>query len=140
MMNAAFKAVGLPASYRAESIEGGGLAEFFSGCKRAGIAGVSVTMPFKTEIMPLLDVLDERAKEVGAVNTVKRVEKSYSGFNTDIDGILKPLHALAKERKLMRGAVIGAGGAARGFVGAVHRLGCRGGAGGGGDPAPARLA
>ncbi len=36
MMNAAFKAVGLPASYRAESIEVGGLAEFFSGCKRAG--------------------------------------------------------------------------------------------------------
>ena len=125
MMNAAFKAVGVPASYRAESIEAGGLAEFFSGCKRAGIAGVSVTMPFKTEIMPLLDVLDERAKEVGAVNTVKRVEKSYSGFNTDIDGILKPLHVLAKERKLMRGAVIGAGGAARAFVGAMHRLGCR---------------
>src|SRR5213594_3939596 len=102
MMNAAFKAVGVPASYRAESIEAGGLAEFFSGCKRTGIAGVSVTMPFKTEIMPLLDVLDERAREVGAVNTVKRVEKSYSGFNTDIDESLKPLPVLAQERKMMK--------------------------------------
>jgi len=125
MMNRAFKALGLPASYRAESIEAGGLADFFSRCKRTRIAGVSVTMPFKTEIIPLLDVLDERAREVGAVNTVKRGVKSYSGFNTDVDGILKPLHALGKPRKLTRGAVIGAGGAARAFVGAMHRLGCR---------------
>jgi shikimate dehydrogenase len=86
---------------------------------------MSVTMPFKTEIIPLLDILDGGAREVGAVNTVKRDAKRYSGFNTDIDGILKPLHALAKQAKLTRGAVIGAGGAARAFVGAMHRLGCR---------------
>src|SRR5712691_1303866 len=125
MMNVAFKALGLPATYRAESIEAGSLADFVLRCKRTRIAGMSVTMPFKTEIIPLLDSLDDRAREVGAVNTVRRDSESYSGFNTDIDGILKPLRALAKHRKLTRGAVIGAGGAARAFVGAMHHLGCR---------------
>ncbi len=124
MMNDAFRAKGITASYRAESIEAGNLAAFFRGCKDRRIGGLSVTMPFKTEIVPLLDRVDERAKEVGAVNTVKREVSGYSGFNTDIDGILGPLRSIGRGVRFRRGAVIGAGGAARAFVGAMHRLGC----------------
>ncbi len=125
MMNEAFRASGIAATYKAESIEANNLADFFRGCKNERIGGLNVTMPFKTEIVPLLDSVDERARKVGAVNTVKREASGYSGFNTDIDGIVAPLRALGRGARFRRGAVIGAGGAARAFVGAMHLLRCR---------------
>ncbi len=125
MMNEAFRAMAVPAVYTAESIESDGLTNFFRSCGRRGLAGLNVTTPFKSEIIPLLDALDEGARRLGAVNTVKRSGDNYVGFNTDIEGIVGPLRSLAGRGRLRRGAVIGAGGAARAFVGAMQSLGCR---------------
>ncbi len=57
--------------------------------------GLSVTIPFKQDIMALLDEIDESARKIGAVNTVVfACEKTY-GSNTDWQGIRKPLENLA---------------------------------------------
>ena len=44
---------------------------------------MSVTIPFKEEIIPLIDEFDPRAAEIGAVNTVVNREGWLIGYNTD---------------------------------------------------------
>ena len=53
----------------------------------ADCAGLSVTMPCKQAVMPLLDVIDPLASAVGAVNTVVTSSGVLAGFNTDVTGI-----------------------------------------------------
>ena len=56
------------------------------------IKGFNVTIPYKEAVIPLLDVLDKRAKAIGAVNTV-RVTKQQQliGYNTDFLGFKKSI-------------------------------------------------
>ncbi len=71
----------------------------------------AVTMPHKQTIMPLLDHIDDTARDIGAVNTVVNREGELHGFNTDVVGI-----ATALKNVPLKGAkvlLIGAGGAAR---------------------------
>jgi shikimate dehydrogenase len=47
-------------------------------------SGANVTIPYKTEIIPFLDELSEDAKEIGAINTIKKTEDGkLIGYNTD---------------------------------------------------------
>lgn len=88
--------------------------------------GLSIGVPHKQAVMPLLDVIDDAAKKIGAVNTVviDRVDGTpvLRGFNTDWIGIREPLKARL-ELKGKKVAVVGAGGAARAAVYAVMQEG-----------------
>src|SRR5204863_1071210 len=80
------------------------------------IHGLSITMPYKEEILKYLDNTDSHTTEIGACNTVVRAQdgKLY-GFNTDTSGVVRPL----QQRVALQGAkilVLGAGGAARAAV------------------------
>ena len=61
------------------------------GIKAMNICGLSVTIPHKVAIMPFLDEIDPLAKQIGAVNTVKNVEGTLYGRNTDGEGCLKAI-------------------------------------------------
>lgn len=98
------------------------LAAFVRGAKRLGVAGLSVTLPFKESIVAFLDELDDTAARIGAVNTVVVRDGRWKGYNTDVDGIVEPLER-AGEWKGRRALVAGSGGAARAAVFALHRLG-----------------
>ena len=58
------------------SLKGGAIQE---------LSGFNVTIPYKTQIIPFLDRLDQSAEQYGAVNCVKYIERSseYIGYNTD---------------------------------------------------------
>ena len=71
----------------------------------------AVTMPHKQSIMPLLDVIDSTAREIGAVNTVVNRAGKLHGYNTDIVGIAEALSAVSL--KGGNALLVGAGGAAR---------------------------
>lgn len=55
--------------------------------RERGFAGYNVTIPYKQEIIPLLDGLSEEAEKIGAVNTVVCESGRLVGFNTDADGM-----------------------------------------------------
>ena len=55
------------------------------------ITGINVTIPYKSEIMQYLDEVSVEPQKIGAVNTLKKVENNWIGYNTDIDGFLYPL-------------------------------------------------
>jgi len=80
------------------------------------LAGVAVTMPLKTEVLPYLANMDPLTSRIGACNTLRTgADGKLYGFNTDVAGIVRPL----ERRMRLKGArivVLGAGGAARAAV------------------------
>ena len=66
--------------------------------------GLSVTIPFKQDVMAHLDEMDEAAQTIGAVNTVVFACGTAYGWNTDWIGIKKPLAHLAGSRAVLLGA------------------------------------
>lgn len=87
-------------------------------------AGLSLTMPLKTAVLPMLDGLDERAVSVGAVNTViRRADGRLDGFNTDIAGARFALASLDIAALPVEVVVIGGGGSARAVVAALSEGG-----------------
>jgi len=87
------------------------VARFFSAFE-AYIGGLSVTMPFKEDIMKQMDRIDPLAEKIGAVNTVVREGGEWVGYNTDVTGALEALEAVT-ELKEKRVLIIGAGGTAK---------------------------
>jgi shikimate dehydrogenase len=115
MHNAAFAACGLNAVYLA--FETNDIQGCVKGMRALGIKGLSVTMPHKSEVMGLLDEVNDLAKSIGTVNTIVNDGGRLVGYNTDGSGALKAL----EDRVDLSGKsclIIGAGGAARaiGFV------------------------
>ena len=114
MMNAAFRRENLNAVYLA--LHAKSLADLMACVRDIPIHGLSVTLPYKEQILQHLDNTEPLTAKIGACNTVIRAQdgKLY-GFNTDVAGVVRPLEnriTLAGSRIL----VLGAGGAARAAV------------------------
>jgi 3-dehydroquinate dehydratase / shikimate dehydrogenase len=77
------------------------------------LRGLSITIPHKSTVMPLLDWIDPIAQEIGAVNTIVVRDERLLGYNTDATGFMAPLLNRFGPVRSARCAVIGAGGAAR---------------------------
>ncbi len=85
--------------------------------------GFAVTIPHKQTIIKHLDFIDEPAKKIGAVNTVKIVDGRLYGCNTDADGFIAPLLNSYGDLKNAKVAILGAGGAARACIYALKQNG-----------------
>lgn len=113
--NAAFRAAGIDAEYRAKRVRAEELEAAVASLREPYALGTNVTIPYKQAIVSYLDTLTPEAEAIGAVNTVVREEGGrLRGDNTDAAGFLHGLDA-AK----LRGAptlIFGAGGAARAVV------------------------
>ena len=114
IQNEALRAAGLDYVYAALPVRADALTSAVHGLRDAGIAGFNVTIPFKTEIIPLMDDLSEDARRIHAVNTVVVEENGrLVGHNTDVTGFL----AGFAERRIAltekKAVLVGAGGAAR---------------------------
>lgn len=81
-----------------------------------GIGGCNITSPFKEDILPLMDQVDEDAQKTGAVNTVLRDKNMFRGFNTDVEGVKNAFlqnHIPVADKTIL---VLGAGGAAKAAI------------------------
>ena len=107
--NRAFQEIGSKDIYVSFLIKN---AEKFFNEFKGFFSGLSVTMPFKENIIPLLDEVDETARKIGAVNTVVKTPKGWKGSNTDCTGAIQALekHLDLKEKNVL---IIGAGGTAK---------------------------
>jgi shikimate dehydrogenase len=113
--NAAFRAAGIDALYRAVRVPDVALGAAVAGLRAEGILGANVTIPHKQAVVEHLDALAPEARAIGAVNTIVRGgDGTLTGHNTDAAGFLAPLDpsALAGTHVL----VFGNGGAARAVV------------------------
>lgn len=87
--------------------------------------GLNVTLPYKLDILPILDKLDHSISSIGAVNTVVLDKENdiSTGYNTDWYGIYRPLSEIINKHQRQKAAVFGTGGAARAAVYALLKLG-----------------
>ena len=75
------------------------------------ISGFNVTIPFKIDIISLLDDITSEAKEIGSVNTVKLKGANMKGYNTDVIGFKESIIPLIKNRK--KALILGNGGSSK---------------------------
>jgi len=87
------------------------------------IKGLNVTIPYKEEVMDFLDEIDENAKKIGAVNTIK-VDSNFKlkGYNTDYIGFINSIpNELLKN--IQTAIVLGSGGASKAIIFALNKMG-----------------
>lgn len=124
IQNAAFVHLGLNWCYLPLKVAEPDFAQVFRCLGALGFQGFNVTMPYKEQAMSFVDEVDSVAEMAGALNTVVMKDKTWVGYNTDVEGFLLSLknkadYDPAKKRVFMAGA----GGAARAVAVGLGRAG-----------------
>jgi shikimate-5-dehydrogenase len=122
---AAYRALGLTGwTYQAIQCDEAGLPALLAGCG-PDWAGLSLTMPLKRAVLPLLDHIEPLAAQVGAANTVVLRGGLRHGYNTDVPGMIAALAEAACPAGLAQETVLilGGGATACSALAAVYGLG-----------------
>ncbi|HOA81354.1 MAG TPA: shikimate dehydrogenase [Defluviitaleaceae bacterium] len=98
------------------------LEDALKGAYALNIQGINVTYPYKEAVMPYLVAIDDYGKQIGAVNTLKKTNEGYIGYNTDAWGLLMSLKEEKIEIENKSILIIGAGGAAKASAMAITSL------------------
>ncbi len=89
------------------------------------ICGLNCTIPYKQQIMQYMDEIDQEAAAIGAVNTVKIIDREgkriLKGFNTDLYGFENSLRPMLGE-KHKKALILGTGGASKAIKYSFDRL------------------
>jgi shikimate dehydrogenase len=120
MYNAAIEALGLNCLYVPFAVDN--LEKAVEGVRHLGVAAIGITIPYKVDIMEFLDVIEQDAQRIGAVNVVVNDAGCLRGSNTDGHGAIRAL----REQTEVTGqhvALLGAGGAARAIAFALSDAG-----------------
>lgn len=115
-----FEKENIEARYKTFKLEE--ITEFQDLLQNEELSGLNVTIPFKEKIIPLLDDVEEQAKKIGAVNTIKFVDDKRIGYNTDNFGFMKSLFPLL-EKEHEYALILGTGGASKAVAQALKSLG-----------------
>jgi 3-dehydroquinate dehydratase / shikimate dehydrogenase len=120
MFNAAFRAAELNAVYL--PLPAVDADDFVRFGKAFGLAGASVTVPYKVALFERVDEAYSVARRIGAINTIRLQDGRWVGGNTDASGFLQPLHDCVRFDGL-RTSILGGGGAARAVAVALASTG-----------------
>ena len=107
---------GINGAYVPLPVRPGELTDALRALPKLGFVGANLTVPHKQAALPVLDIVDELARRIGAVNTiVVDADRGLIGTNTDAFGFIENLRDGAPRWRAQDGPalVIGAGGAAR---------------------------
>jgi shikimate dehydrogenase len=119
------RTLGITGGYNIEAVPPEGFAEFVLHLSMHGFVGANVTIPHKERALAL-SVPDERARAVGAANTLWYVGGELRSTNTDIEGFINNLDACAQGWDTTEDAlVLGAGGSSRAVVFGLIERGIR---------------
>jgi shikimate dehydrogenase len=119
---AAYAELGLDWEYDAHEVREGELAAFLDGLDGTW-RGLSLTMPLKRTVVPLLDDLTDRAGQARAANTVILERGRRVGHNTDIPGAAAAIRERT-DSPVVSAVVIGGGATASSVLLALADLGC----------------
>lgn len=89
--------------------------------KHPQLKGLSVTIPYKQQIIEFLDEISEEAKDIGAVNCIKIINNKLIGFNTDIYGFENSFKPLLKSNH-KKAIILGTGGASKAIKYVLNKL------------------
>ncbi|MDU0478327.1 shikimate 5-dehydrogenase [Staphylococcus chromogenes] len=96
-----------------------------AGMRGLGIRGAGVSMPFKQDVIALIDELDPSAARINSVNTIVNTDGHLKGYNTDYLAVASLLNSHRVDQNL-KVAVKGSGGMANAVVAAIADYGMSG--------------
>jgi shikimate dehydrogenase len=114
MQNAGLEKSGIDLRYAAFQVAPNDLAEALELFRELNFVGLNLTVPHKMAALPLVDEVEERARQIGAINTIGFREGKSLGWNTDAPGFGRAIREvfsvdLRDLRVLLLGAAGGAG-------------------------------
>lgn len=121
--NAAFRAAGIDTIYALRDVLPDDLAAAVAALRADGVYGANVTVPYKQDVLPLLDAISDDAAALGAVNTIVNQNGRLTGLNTDGPGFAADVRAQGVIVAGRQVVMLGAGGAARGVAAALAGMG-----------------
>lgn len=97
--------------------------------KNPCLQGLNCTIPYKRDIMPLLDFVSEEARQIGAVNVIKIKRKKegeihLGGYNTDLIGFTDSIKPLLSQKHI-NALILGTGGASNAISYGLTKLGLK---------------
>jgi len=111
--NRIFKYAGIDGEYKLFPVKREELGKYMNDVRSGNIKGLSVTIPYKTDVIKYLDGVSEEAEYIGAVNTICMKGDKLIGFNTDSLGFKKTLENNDIQVKGKNAAILGTGGASK---------------------------
>lgn len=90
-------------------------------CVKGYAKGVNLTIPLKEAVIPMLDEIDDKAKAIGAVNTLRFENGKLKGYNTDFDGIEMALKTANTDLQDAQVLILGNGGAAKAMLAVAQK-------------------
>ncbi|MBN1271940.1 MAG: shikimate dehydrogenase [Candidatus Aminicenantes bacterium] len=126
IFNAYFRRAGRGCAYGLFPVNPKKIKTFMEGLRSSFIRGLNVTIPYKECMLSFLDEVSVDASRIGAVNVIRCSGAKIDGYNTDFVGfmrVVKPL--LNPDTEDLFAVVLGAGGAARAVIYALHKLGVK---------------
>ena len=126
MQLAGFQVLGIDATYEKVEVAPGELPAVVRRFVAEGYRGWNITVPYKEEIIPLVEVVGDEARAAHSVNTVVNRDGRLLGYSTDGYGVEQALrHDFGLTEQPLRQVFLGAGGAARAAAVYAARHGAR---------------
>lgn len=123
MHNLALEHYGIDADYLPLQLRPDEIGQFAAWINRDSFRGCNITIPYKEEMVPLVDSLSEAASRLGVINTIIPDNGHLTGDNTDLYGFMNPILDLEHLIEGGRAVVFGTGGASRAVVAGLEQLG-----------------
>ncbi|MFU0828418.1 MAG: Shikimate-dh-N domain-containing protein [Lachnoclostridium sp.] len=96
--------------------------KFTAFMKARDFKAINVTIPYKCDVIPFLDEIDDHARQIGAVNTIVNRGGKLTGYNTDFYGFLYMITHNNVEIAGKKVIVLGNGGAAKAVIAVLKYL------------------
>ena len=118
-----FKKNNIDANYDKKKIDKDEIQEIILEIKNNRLNGINVTVPFKSDVIPFLDVLSEESQITQSVNTIYIHDKKIVGHNTDIKGFELSLRETQFDLENKTIFILGAGGVVPSIIYALEKFG-----------------
>lgn len=96
--------------------------EFKDFMEKKEFKSINVTIPYKRDVIPYLESMDDSARAIGAVNTIVNRQGKLYGYNTDMPGFIYMVNKNNIQIKGKKVVVLGNGGAAQAIKAAIQKL------------------
>ena len=123
--NSFFQSNNLEGYYTTFNVNSSDLETILDTLRKLNFRGANVTIPHKTDIIPYLDSLDPLANSVNAVNTVLYDDEKLIGYNTDVEGFMKPLRKNIQRFNNKKAVILGSGGASKAVLYGLINANCK---------------
>ena len=123
--NSFFQSNNLEGYYTTLNVNSNDLKTILHTLRKLNFRGANVTIPHKTDIIPYLDSLDSLSNSVNAVNTVLYENEKLIGYNTDVEGFMKPLRKNIQRFDNKKAVILGSGGASKAVLYGLINANCK---------------